>query len=81
MSNINQNNEIENINKEISLLEDRLKINEESKNQFKNVFMRIKRLQLKQGQRTNLSETKKIQKIFKGIFKNKIKNIKKKMIY
>ena len=81
MSNINQNNEIENINKEISLLEDRLKINEESKNQFKNVFMQIKRLQLKQGQRTNLSETKKIQKIFKGIFKNKIKNIKKKMIY
>ena len=81
MSNINQNNEIENINKEISLLEDRLKINEESKNQFKNVFMRIKRLQLKQGQRTNLSKTKKIQKIFKGIFKNKIKNIKKKMIY
>ena len=75
MSNINQNNEIENINKEISLLEDRLKINEESKNQFKNVFMRIKRLQLKQGQRTNLSKTKKIQKIFKGIFKNKIKNI------
>ena len=81
MSNINQNNETENINKEISLLEDRLKINEESKNQFKNVFMRIKRLQLKQGQRTNLSKTKKIQKIFKGIFKNKIKNIKKKMIY
>ena len=48
MSNINQNNEIENINKEISLLEDRLKINEESKNQFKNVLMQIKRLRLKQ---------------------------------
>ena len=28
MSNINQNNEIEHINKEISLLQDRLKINE-----------------------------------------------------
>ena len=48
MLNISQNNEIENINKEISLLEDRLKINEESKNQFKNVLMQIKRLRLKQ---------------------------------
>ena len=78
MSNINQNNEIENINKKISLLEDRLKINDESKNQLKNVLTQIKRLQLKQGQRTNLSETKKVQKICKVIFKNKIKNIKDK---
>ena len=62
MSNINQNNEIENINKEISLLEDRLKINEESKNQFINVLMRMKRLRLKQGQKTNLSETKMVKK-------------------
>ena len=59
-------------------MEDRLKINEESKNQFINVLMRMKRLPLKQGQRTNLSETKKVQKIFKDIFKNKIKNIEKK---
>ena len=44
MPNIKQNNEIENINKEISLLQDRLKINEKSLNQFKNVLMRIKRL-------------------------------------
>ena len=51
MPNINQNNEIEFINKEISLLEDRLKINEKSKNQFQNVLMRIKRLRLKQGQK------------------------------
>ena len=36
MPNINQNNEIESINKEISLLQDRLKINEKSINQFKN---------------------------------------------
>ena len=62
MSNINQNNEIENINKEISLLEDRLKINEESKNQFINVLMRMKRLRLKQGQKTNLSENKRVKK-------------------
>ena len=35
MPNINQNNEIESINKEISLLQDRLKINEKTLNQFK----------------------------------------------
>ena len=81
MPNINQNNEIEFINKEISLLEDRLKINEKSKNQFQNVLMRIKRLRLKQGQRKKISETKKIQNILKDIFKNKIKNIKKRTIY
>ena len=34
MSNTKQNNEIEHINKEISLLQDRLKINGKSKNQF-----------------------------------------------
>ena len=77
MPNINQNNEIEYINKEISLLEDRLKINEKSKNQFQNVLMRIRRLRVKQGQRKNISETKKIQNILNYIFKNKIKNIKK----
>ena len=75
---MDQNNKIENINKEISLLEDRLKINEGSKNQFKNVLMRIKSLRLKQGQRTNLSETKKVQKIFWDIIKNNTKNIEKK---
>ena len=78
MPNINQNNEIDYINKEISLLEDRLKINEKSQNQFQNVLTRIKRLRLKQGQRTNLSKGKKIQSMLKDIFKNKIKNIKKK---
>ena len=81
MPNINQNNEIEYINKEISLLQDRLKINEKSLNQFQNGLMRIGRIQVKQGQRTNLSQTKKIQKILKDIFKNKIKYIKKRMIY
>ena len=81
MPNINQHNEIENINKEISLLQDRLKINEKSLNQFQNGLMRIGRIRVKQGQRTNLSQTKKIQKILKDIFKNKIKYIKKRMIY
>ena len=78
MPNINQNNEIESINKEISLLQDRLKINEKSLNQFQNGLTWIGRLQVKQGQRKNLSQTKKIQKILKDIFKNKIKHIKKK---
>ena len=38
MPNINQNNEIEYINKKISLLQDRLKIKEKSKNQFQNGY-------------------------------------------
>ena len=78
MPNISQNNEIEHINKEISLLQDRLKINEKSLNQFQNRLMQIGRILVKQGQSTNLSQTKKIQKIFKDLFKNKIKYIKKK---
>ena len=47
MSNTSQNNGIENINKEISLLLDRLEINEKSVNQFKNGLRRIRRLRLK----------------------------------
>ena len=39
--------------------------------------MQIKRIRLKKGQRTNLSQTKKIQNIVKIILKNKIKQIKK----
>ena len=78
MPNISQNNEIEYINKEISLLQNRLKINEKSLNQLRNGLMRIGRIWVKQGQRTNLSQTKKLQKILKDIFKNKIKHIKKK---
>ena len=81
MPNTQQNNEIEHINKEINLLQDRLKINEKSLNQFHNGLMRIERIRVKQGQRTNLSQTKKIQKILKDIFKNKIKHIKKRLIY
>ena len=78
MLNTSQNNGIENINKEISLLQDRLEINEKSLNQFKNGLRWIKRLWLKQGQKINLSETKKIQEALKDIFKNKIKHTKKK---
>ena len=39
MPNISQNNVIEHINKKITLLQDRLKINEKSQNQFKNSLM------------------------------------------
>ena len=79
MPNVNQNNEIEHTNKEISLLQDRLKINEKSLNQFKNRLMQIRRIQ---GQRTNLSKAEKVYfKISKNIFKNKINYIKKRMIY
>ena len=60
-------------------MEDRLKINEKSLNHFQNGLTRIGRLWLKQSQKTNLSLTKKIQKILKDIFKNKIKYIKKKV--
>ena len=77
MPNINQNNETENINKEISLLQDRLKINGKSLNQFQNQLKRIGRIQIKQGQRKKVSLSKKIQKILKDIFKNKIKYTKK----
>ena len=59
-------------------MQDRLKINEKNLNQLQNGLMRIGRIRVKQGQRTNLSQTKKIQKILKDIFKNKITYIKKK---
>ena len=40
--------------------------------------MRIERIRIKQRQKTNLSQTKKIQNIVKNIFQNKIKHIEKK---
>ena len=75
---MSQHNETKHINKEISLLQNRLKINGKSLNQFQNGLMQIGRIWVKQGQRTNLFQTKKIQKILKDIFKNKIQHIKKK---
>ena len=47
MSSTSQNNRIENINKEISLLQDRVEINEKSLNQFKNGLRQNRRLRLK----------------------------------
>ena len=72
----NIKNEIEQIEKEINLLQDRLKKNEKSQNQFQNGLMHIGRMQVKKGQRTDLSQTKKIQNIL-NILKNKIEQIKK----
>ena len=81
MPNINQNNEIQSINKEIRLLQDRLEINEKSLNQFKNGLRQIGRLRLKQGQKTNLSKTKKMQEALKDILRlslsKKVSYIKK----
>ena len=60
MPNAQQINEIEHINKEINLLQDRLKKNEKSQNQFQNGLKQIRRIWVKKGQRRNLSKTKKI---------------------
>ena len=81
MSNINQNNKIRSINKEIIIWQDNLNINEKNLNHLENGLKKIGRLRLKQGQKTNLSKTKKIQEAFRDIFNTKIKNIKKRMIY
>ena len=75
MFNIQQNkiqNEIEQIKKEINLLQDRLKKNKKSQNQFQNGLMQIKIIQVKKGRRTNLSQTK----IIQNIVQNKIEQIK-----
>ena len=77
MSNTSQNNEIENIDKGMSLLQDRLEIKEKSLNQFKNGLRRIRRSRLKQVQKTNLFKTKKMQDVLRDIFENKIKYIKR----
>ena len=65
-------------NKEIDLLQGRLKKDEKSQNQFQNGLMHIKRIQVKKRQRQDPSQTKKLQKyIVKNILKNKIEQIKK----
>ena len=58
MPDTQQNNEIEHINKEINLLQDRLKKNEKSQNQFQNELMQIGRIQVKKGQRRTFSNQK-----------------------
>ena len=77
MPNTQQNNEIEHINKKINLLQDRLKKKEKNLNQFQNGLRRIRKIQVKKGKRTDLSQTKKVQNIVKDIVQNKTKQIKK----
>ena len=73
MPNLKQNNEIEHINKELNLLQDLLKKNEKSKNQFQNGLMQIGRIRVRKGKSTDFFQTKKIQNIVGNIFQNKIK--------
>ena len=73
----NMQNENEQIKKEIDLMQDRLKKNKDSQNQFQNRLIHIGRIRIEKGQRTDLSQTKKIQNIVKNIFQNKIDQIKK----
>ena len=68
MPNTQQNNKIEHINKEIDLLQDRLKKDEKSQNQFQNGLMQIAKIRVKKGQKTSFSQTKKMQNIVKNIF-------------
>ena len=55
----NIQNEIEPINKEINLLQDRLKKNEKSLNQFQNGLMLIKKIRVKKGQKQDFFQTEK----------------------
>ena len=57
-------------------MQDRLKQNEKSQNQFQNGLMQIGRIQLKKGQSTNIYQTKKMQNMVNNIFQNKIEQIK-----
>ena len=77
MPNLQQNNEIEHINKEINLLQDLLKKKRKKSKSISKWVNENRRIQVKQGQMTNLSQTKKIQNVVKNIFQNKIKQIKK----
>ena len=81
MSNLQQN-EIEQIKKGINVLQDRLKKNKKSLNQFQNGFMGIKRMSKKKTKIGFFSnQKKKIQNIVKNIVQNKIEQIKKDKIF
>ena len=73
----NIQNEIKQIDKEKNLLQDRLKKNKKSLNQFQNGLMHMRRIRVKKGQRADLSQTKEIQNIVQDILQNKIKQIEK----
>ena len=81
MSNISQNDGIKGINKEVSLLQDRLKISEKSLNQFQNGLRQIGRLRLKQGQKINLSKIKKNARSIEKHLEVRLSISKKRIIY
>ena len=54
----NTQNEIEKIKKEIDLLQDRLKKNEKSQNQFKNELMHIGRIRVNKNKELSFSKQK-----------------------
>ena len=62
---INMQSKIEQIKKEIDLLQDRIRL------------MHIRRIRVKKGQRTDLSQTKEIQNIVKDTLQNKTKQIER----
>ena len=76
-----QQNEMEQVRKEIDILQDRIKKNKISQNQFKNGLMHIGRIRVNKGQRADLFQTKKLQNIVKNILQNKIEQIKKNTNY
>ena len=51
MPNLQHNNEIELINKEINFLQDLLKKYEKSQSQFQNGLMQIRRIRVKKGKK------------------------------
>ena len=68
MQNLLQNSEIMYINNEVNLLQDLLKKNEKTQNQFQNGLAQIGKIRI---------QTRKMQNIVRNIFENKIKQIKK----
>ena len=67
----NIQNEIDQIKKEIDLLQTRLKKNKKSQNQFWNGLRHVRNIRLKKRRMTDLYQTKKIQDIVKDTFENK----------
>ena len=64
--NTKKNNEIDHINKEINLLQDLIKKNEKSNNQFQNGLMQIGRIRVKKVKHADFFQTKKIQNIVRN---------------
>ena len=81
IQNLQQNSEIMYINKEMNLLQDLLKKNEKIQNQFQNGLARIGKYQQKKDKEQIFFKPKQIQNIVKNLFQNKIKQIKKILVY